>query len=358
VRAQQPNAWTLRAATLAVLGVLLINEAAVAGYPELNLISRDVTLHSTPVEDHHIGIADVRGGIGHRLAAKEREQITVRFGGNTKDKTGKVDRRIEWKLAQCYNPRFCPLWIYIPCSVNGFDPRISSCPDPFCQNPETSRGISINVLRLVGKEYLTWYNERALGFMADGSHGLLRELKGVVYQQLAGDGHVLCRRVSDIFDRQLDREEDAGLIIRGETFRFDIGQHYPRPFSQCYLVKLALYRFGLVLHDGELSGEGRVPPFAGRTHLVQLTTEDNVLRNSYTDGGQSKNGNRPRGAGGTSRSFIGGAFMIFFGAALVAIALKLTDAPRNPIWLLSVVGGIWLIASVLVCQGMILVLTG
>jgi hypothetical protein len=59
-----------------------------------------------------------------------------------------------------------------------------------------------------------------------------------------------------------------------------------------------------------------------------------------------------------SGSLIGGAFMILFGAALVAIALKLTDAPRNPIWLLSIAGGIWLIASVLVWQGMCLVLTG
>ena len=107
--------------------------------------------------------------------------------------------------------------------------------------------------------------------------------------------------------------------------------------------KLSLHRIGLGLHDGELGGEGPVSSFAGCTHLVQLTTEDKVLRNAHTDGGQSKNGNRPRGAGGTSRSFIGGAFMIFFGAALVAIALKLTDAPRNPIWLWAVAGGIWLI---------------
>jgi hypothetical protein len=265
VRARQPNAWTLRAATLAALGVLLINEAAVAGYPELDLISWHDTLHSPPAEDHHIGIANVRGGIGYRLAAKEWEQITVQFGGNTKDKTGlvqravvggsvidttdKVDRRIEWKLAQCCNPPFCPLWIYIACSVNGFDPRISSCPDPFCQNPETARGISISVLRLVGKEYLTWYNERALASMADGSHGLLWELTGVVYQQLAGDGDVLCRRVSDIFDRQLDPKEDAVLIIRGEAFRFYIGQHYPRPFSQCHLVQLAMHRIELAVHD-------------------------------------------------------------------------------------------------------------
>jgi hypothetical protein len=116
VRALPPLAWTLRAATLAVLGVLLINEAAVAGYPELNLICRHDTLHSTPVEDHHIGIADVRGGAGYWFAAKEREQITVRFGGNTEDKTGlvqravvggsvvdttdKVERCIKWKFAQ------------------------------------------------------------------------------------------------------------------------------------------------------------------------------------------------------------------------------------------------------------------
>jgi hypothetical protein len=370
VRALHPRIWILTA----ILAVLLINEAAVAGYPELNLISRHDTLHSTSAEDCHIGIADIGGGVRYWLAAKEWEQITVRFGGNTEDKTGlvqravvggsiinaadKVERGIEWKLAQFCNQRVSPRWIYILCSVNGFDLRISSCPDPFYQNPETSRVTSINVLRLVVKQYLTWYNERALSFMADGSHGRLGELKGVVYQQLANDGHILCRRVSDIFDRQLDPEEDASLIIREEALRFNVGQHYPWPFSQCYLVKLALYRFGLVLHNGELSGEGRVPPFAGRTHLVQLTTEDNVLRNAHTDGGQSKKGNRPRGAGGTSRSFIGGAFMIFFGAALVAIALKLTDAPRNPIWLWAVAGGIWLIASVLVCQGLILVLTG
>jgi len=265
VRARPPLAWTLSAA---ILAVLLINEAAVAGHPELNLISRHDTLHSTPVEDHHIGIADVRGRVGNWIAAKEREQITVRFGRSAEDKPGliqravvggsvidtadKVDRRIEWKLAQCCNPRVCQRWIYILCSVNGFDPRISSCPDLFCQNPETSRGISINVLRLVGREYLTWYNERALGFMADGSHDLLWELEGFVYQQLAGDGHVLCRQVSDIFDRQLDPEEDASLIIRGEALRFNVGQHYPRPFSRYRLVELTLHRFGLVSHNTEL----------------------------------------------------------------------------------------------------------
>jgi hypothetical protein len=123
-------------------------------------------------------------------------------------------------------------------------------------------------------------------------------------------------------------------------------------------AKLSLHRIGLGLYDGELSGEGSVSSLARCAHLVHLTTEDNVLRNAHTDGGQGKNGNHPRSAGSTPRSFIGGAFMICFGAALVAIALKLTDAPRNPIWLLAIAAGLWLISAVLVCQGTVLILAG
>ena len=80
----------------------------------------------------------------------------------------------------------------------------------------------------------------------------ISESEGFVYQQVADDGHILCRQVSDIFDRQLDPEEDASLIIRGEALRSNVGQHYPRPFSQYRLVELTLHRFGLVSHNAEL----------------------------------------------------------------------------------------------------------
>jgi hypothetical protein len=336
VRARLPLVWT---SASVILAVLLINEAAVAGYPELNLISRYGTLHSTPVDDHHIGITDVRGHIGNWLAAKEREQITVRFGGNAEDKPGliqgaivggsiidtadKVERRIEWKLAQRCNPRVCPRWIYIMRSVNGFDPRISSCPDLFCQNPETSRGISINVLRLVGKQYLTWYNKRALGFMADGFHGLLWKLEGFVYQQLAGDGQILCRRVADIFDRQLDREGGANLIIRGETLRFDVGQHYPRPFSQYRLVELTLHRCGLVSHNAQLLAHSHeVFP-----SLLVSATQRDPLQAGGSDTEKTNYYQKPSRANQSARyryqwGLVGG-LAICLGAALLRASMEL-----------------------------------
>jgi hypothetical protein len=244
------------------------------------------------------------------------------------------------------------------CCVNGFDPRISSCPDLFCQNLETSRGISINVLRLVGKEYLTWYNERALRFMADGSHGLLWELEGVAYQQLAGDGHVLCWRVSDIFDRQLDPEEDASLIIRGEALRFNVGQHYPRPFSEYRLVELFLHRFGLVSHNSQLFAHSH-EVFSS---LLISATQREPLQAGGPDTKKTDYYQKPSRANQPARyryqwGFVG-VLAICLGAALLRASMELFDEADKASRFSPAAWITFLIGGAIVSHGLIYACTG
>lgn len=201
-------AMNLILAVTATLAVLLINEAAVAGNPELNLIPRHHTLESTCVEGRYIGIAKIRGDVRYRFPAKERKVRTVLFQANTENEAGlirsavvrgavidtadEVERRIEWKLAQRCSPSFCSRRVHVVCSVNGFDASIPGRPDFLCQDLEAFWGISVNVLGLIGKEYQTWCDERAFRFLANGCHGLIWTPGRVAHQQLAGDRHILC----------------------------------------------------------------------------------------------------------------------------------------------------------------------
>jgi hypothetical protein len=78
-------------------------------------------------------------------------------------------------------------------------------------------------------------------------------------------------------------------IVNVETYRSGILDPEPRSLRYAHLVQLSLHDFGLVPHDGELGGEGRVPPFAGRAHLVQLLPEYNGTNEcaKRDDGGQN-----------------------------------------------------------------------
>jgi hypothetical protein len=154
----------------------------------------------------------------------------------------------------------------------------------------------------------------------------------------------------DILRVEFKTYNDTGILSE-QIERNDLSQSDPRPLADIQLIELASHYFQLRSHCA-------ITAFSRSPHFVQLTTKNNVLRNADPDGGQSQNSYGPGGAGGTPRSSIGGAFMILVGATIVAMALKLTDAPRNPIWLLWIAGGIWLIAAFFVCQGMVLVLTG
>jgi len=86
--------------------------------------------------------------------------------------------------------------------------------------------------------------------------------------------------------------------------------------------------------------------------------KNNVLRNTHGDGDSRQDGNSPSGISCASGSAIGGAFLVFLDAALMAVALKLADAPRNPVWVMGSAWGTGLIISAMTYQGTILTLTG
>lgn len=93
-------------------------------------------------------------------------------------------------------------------------------------------------------------------------------------------------------------------------------------------------------------------------HDRQLATEDDVLRHSDADSYKRQKGDSPSGSSRTSGHTIGGVLFLLFGAALLKVALDLTDAPKNPIWLFMGAWRLGAAGSLIICQGTILGMTG
>jgi hypothetical protein len=118
----------------------------------------------------------------------------------------------------------------------------------------------------------------------------------------------------------------------------------PRPIQDQYTTKI-----------GQLDGNPRTLFF---TRIFKLIFNGAKLQSTYEDSGDSKERYGDSGVRRSARCTIGGALFLLFGAALLKVAFELTDAPKNPTWLLVGAWGIGAVASFMIYQGTILVLTG
>lgn len=125
-----------------------------------------------------------------------------------------------------------------------------------------------------------------------------------------------------------------------------------------HLVQLTFHGVRLSLHNGQLINRGPIRALTTGPHFTQLPIENAILRHANADGGGRRDSNGPSGSGRASGSAIGGVLLSLLGAALMAVALNMTDTLRNPAWLVGFAWGTGLVASAVIYQGTILILTG
>ena len=268
--------------------------------------------------------------------------------------SNKGDRGEERELGTLICPRPRAFCIPSGCSIAVNVPDAS---EPCFSYPAniykpTVRNVTVNSLYLTGEYRSPWYDPRiAAPLLTSCFHAFVGRWVKILDQQICCDRDILCGRMTDVTNDHFGPERNTICIIRGKRGGLDAFQFNPGPLSQVHLIELAL-------HNGNLIGERLVATLAGGLHLIKLPTENNVLRDADADCSDGQYGNHPSRSGRAPRSTISGILMVLFGAALMSVPLRLTDAPSNPAWLWASSGFIALVAAAFICQGTVLILTG
>lgn len=227
-----------------------VGEGAVERLPELDLIPRQDALHLTREDRQNIWVAGLGFGITDDggLAAEKREGVAggpstdieheagliqnLVVRGAVVDAADEVERGVERELGQLAYPSlrlfgFSAGHFRV---VSRFDARGSGRPDPFGPNPEVERYALVDILVLVGEDYLPRYYERiSLRLLTHAYHCLIRGVIETAYQQPGAYRDILGWRVAHVFGRNVNPEIDADLVIRRKACWLGFSQHHPGP---------------------------------------------------------------------------------------------------------------------------------
>jgi hypothetical protein len=135
--------------------------------------------------------------------------------------------------------------------------------------------------------------------------------------------------------------------------------------GRLHFGQLLLHRGSLIPHKADLVLGSGVSSFASSPHFGQLplhggqlAVENEILRDSGPSRDNRGEGDNPRSPLSAPRRAIYSGIMGLLGAALLALAFEIMDAPRNPASFVVCAAGCGLFAAVLICQATILALTG
>ena len=349
-----------------------IGESGIQRNSQLDLVSAQDALRLSWVKHQNLGVTRAWGGVpydGHYPGEQWERGGTV-TGFQIEHETGLIKKFVvrrtivnasnkgdgskEWELGACICVRPSLYRIAFGCFgvVHAIDAGEPCVPHSINVDVPTSRNVTVNGLCLTG-EYRSAWNDPRTGISLPAScfHAFVGRQVKVSDQQVCGDGHILCRRMTDVTDNHLGPERNTIRIIGTKAGRLDFFQFDPWPLSQIHLIQLAQ-------HDIQLVGRGLVSTRASGAHLVQLSPVDDELRDTDKDRRDRQGRDDPRSSGRAPSRPVGGGLLFLLGAALLKVAFDSTDAPYNPVWLLRLAWGVGLLAVVAIGQGTVLILTG